>query len=381
MSLFPLFPNYTVTTYNNQDKSTVGTMDFYEELGLSRTASQSEIRRSYKCLTLLLHPDQQQNPKVRVLAEGQMKRLNEMVEILTDPERRRIYDESLQERTLAVIQTQPMRWGSWMRNNPGWVLVGLAFVIVLISVLLVPTFDSARSAGKEHEPVAAYRAARGKQERTGLASPQTALTESKQRSIERRISDADWKPAPGLPSPLVNSQLPATSVERPVPQATVALPASTIAPEPRIAAPPQAPPPGPAAAMVLPVQSAPSTPRATPTLAGRWVYTPDSSDPGDPKLYPAEYVELSIVPVGNTLRGAYQSRYKLPNHALNSRVNFTFEGPAAATSFVWRGDSGAQGEITIRLKSIDTLNLNWFATTMGSALSLGSGSATLYRFR
>src|SRR6202171_3144043 len=269
-------------------------MDFYEELGVSQIASEVEIRQSYKRLTLLLHPDQQQNPDLRALAEGQMKRLNEMAEILTDPERRRAYNESLRERTLAVRQTPPMRWGSWIRNNRGWVLVGLAFVIVLISALLVPIFDSARSAAAVHDPVsgAAHSASHRVPEKPRLNPSQTAATESRQRGIERRMPDAEWKPAPGLPSPPDDAYSPAANVDRPVPQATVAPLAHASAPE----VPFTAPLPAPSG------QTAPSTPRSTPTLAGRWVYAPDPSDSGDPNLFPAEYVGLSIFLSGNTLR-------------------------------------------------------------------------------
>src|SRR4029077_2362012 len=133
-------------------------MDFYEELGISRTASELEIRKSYKCLTLLLHPDQHQNPEVKVLAEGQMKRINGMIEILTDPERRRAYNDSLDSGALIVRQTQLASWFAWVRGNRGWALVGLMFVLLLISPLLAPMFDSARSAREAHEPLTATSA-------------------------------------------------------------------------------------------------------------------------------------------------------------------------------------------------------------------------------
>jgi hypothetical protein len=54
-------------------------MDRYEELGLKRSASTAEIRKAYKKLALLLHPDRQDDPELRRLAELQMKRLNETV--------------------------------------------------------------------------------------------------------------------------------------------------------------------------------------------------------------------------------------------------------------------------------------------------------------
>jgi hypothetical protein len=342
-------------------------MDFYEELGIKRTASEAEIRKSYKCLTLLLHPDQQQHPHVRALAEGQMKRINGIIEILTDPERRRVYDESLDTGALIVRQKQVRPWIVWVRSNRGWALVGLTFVLLLISPLLAPMFDSARSVHEVYAPLTATSgAAHRTPEKQQLASHPKSLAETGVTNVKRR-SAGDWIGGPSLPSSPEPSQSSA-GMGNPTSEAAVA----TTDPDRAPARPTTEP---------QPAQSPPSRPRPAPTLAGKWVYTPDPGDPGDPKLYPAEYVELSIAPVGSAVRGVYQARYKLPSHTLNSRVNFTFEGPSTGTSFAWQGDSGAQGEIAIRLESPDTLKVNWFATKMGSALSLGSGKATLYRFR
>lgn len=69
-------------------------MDYYEELGLSRSASAEEIRQAYKNLARLLHPDQHQDENLRRVAECQMKRLNALVAVLTDPALRKQYDLS-----------------------------------------------------------------------------------------------------------------------------------------------------------------------------------------------------------------------------------------------------------------------------------------------
>jgi len=49
-------------------------MNYYEELSVGRSASADEIRRSYKRLARLLHPDRCAEDPARVLAELQMKR-------------------------------------------------------------------------------------------------------------------------------------------------------------------------------------------------------------------------------------------------------------------------------------------------------------------
>src|SRR5579864_3900693 len=161
-------------------------MDFYEELGISRTAGETEIRKSYKCLTLLLHPDQQQNPEVKILAEGQMKRINGIIEILTDPERRRAYDESLDAGALIVRQKQLTAWFAWVRRNRGWALVGLAFVLLLISPLLAPMFDSARSTREAHAPPAVISASSHRTpEKQELASHPKSFAEPGMSNLKR----------------------------------------------------------------------------------------------------------------------------------------------------------------------------------------------------
>ncbi len=63
--------------------------DYYEVLGVSRTASDDEIKRSYRKLALKYHPDH--NPDSPE-AEQLFKEAAEAYEILRDPERRARYD-------------------------------------------------------------------------------------------------------------------------------------------------------------------------------------------------------------------------------------------------------------------------------------------------
>jgi curved DNA-binding protein len=62
--------------------------DFYEVLGLSRDADQSEIQRAYRKLARTLHPDVNKDPR----AEERFKELSEAYDVLSDPDQRKRYD-------------------------------------------------------------------------------------------------------------------------------------------------------------------------------------------------------------------------------------------------------------------------------------------------
>ncbi|MGW3133383.1 DnaJ C-terminal domain-containing protein [Streptomyces sp. NPDC001123] len=62
--------------------------DFYEVLGVSRTASQDEIQQAYRKLARKYHPDVNKDPE----AEERFKDLNEAYSVLSDPKTRARYD-------------------------------------------------------------------------------------------------------------------------------------------------------------------------------------------------------------------------------------------------------------------------------------------------
>ena len=63
--------------------------DYYHVLGVSRTASEDEIRKSFRKLARQYHPDVAKN---KAAAEERFKEINEAYEVLSDPEKRRKYD-------------------------------------------------------------------------------------------------------------------------------------------------------------------------------------------------------------------------------------------------------------------------------------------------
>ena len=64
--------------------------DLYEALGLSRTASEKEIKAAYRRLARKFHPDV--NPNDRA-AESRFKEINAAHEVLSDPDKRKKYDK------------------------------------------------------------------------------------------------------------------------------------------------------------------------------------------------------------------------------------------------------------------------------------------------
>src|SRR5260370_18545495 len=64
--------------------------DFYEALGVSRTATEDEIRKTYRKLARKHHPDLNPGDKA---AEDRFKKVQEAYDVLSDAKKRQIYDQ------------------------------------------------------------------------------------------------------------------------------------------------------------------------------------------------------------------------------------------------------------------------------------------------
>ena len=64
--------------------------DYYETLGVARTATAEEIKQAFRKLARIHHPDVAKN---KVTGEAKFKEINEAYEVLGDPDKKRKYDE------------------------------------------------------------------------------------------------------------------------------------------------------------------------------------------------------------------------------------------------------------------------------------------------
>ncbi|UYV68244.1 DNAJC7 [Cordylochernes scorpioides] len=73
--------------------------DYYKILGVSKTASDDEIKKAYKKLALLHHPDRHSDatPEAKSEQEKKFKELGEAYAILSDPKKKHRYDNSVDD--------------------------------------------------------------------------------------------------------------------------------------------------------------------------------------------------------------------------------------------------------------------------------------------
>jgi hypothetical protein len=365
-------------------------MNYYEELGVRQDAAIEEIRQAYRVLTRLLHPDGQSDVRLKAMAECQMRRLNEILAILTDSQKRRQYDASLYAGPKAALE-----WGAppvpaapayWYRvayfglRHWFWILIGLVVAGVGLWYVQQGTPQAAAVGATSN---AAAPGGSGSIEPGGDAPPPqfpvtaiqpaaTHATAAPPREATHPaagpVAVAD-KPA-AKPSPLAAARS-SSAVE--------SLPPAPPAPAPVAIA--VAEPPRVVAAAKLEPASPPAKASET-SFAGNWFYAPEPATKQDANLYPATYVEFELAEENGSLAGSYRAKYKIPDQAISPDVRFRVQGksPNGKTCrLAWTSDDGARGEAELKLRSSNRMNVTWWTTVFGSRAALSSGMAELIR--
>ncbi len=91
--------------------------DYYQILGVPRDASQEAIKKAFRALARKYHPDIAKDKKA---AEQKFKEINEANEVLSDPEKRRKYDELGADWQSGAYAGGPQAGGRWSGTGPDY---------------------------------------------------------------------------------------------------------------------------------------------------------------------------------------------------------------------------------------------------------------------
>src|ERR1044071_8074644 len=116
--------------------------DYYEVLGVKRGATDEQIRQAYRKLARKYHPDVNPGDKV---AENKFKEINEANEVLSDPQKRKRYDQLGPNWKDGADFAPPPGWG---RVNVQFDDLGSIFGSGGFSDFFETLFGGARSAGQ-----------------------------------------------------------------------------------------------------------------------------------------------------------------------------------------------------------------------------------------
>jgi curved DNA-binding protein CbpA len=354
-------------------------MTYYEELGIRHDASIDEIRQAFKVLARLLHPDGHLDDRLKALAECQMKRLNEVLAILADPQKRREYDESLLGATDGAAVWAPparMKQGVRLEYDSGLVQFGLRHWFgILIGSLMLGVGLWCEMQGSPELLVAVpdrKPAFQDESEPRGPSSPKRALPAHAPRAVYPREVSAGAVVEATKRDP---ETIGATFEPKPAGLRRE----HDVVPSNPNSAPERVPATVEAAG---PESASPDSSASESSLAGNWFYSRNATEKADSNLYAATYVEFLLQEEDNNLKGNYRAKYEVPNQAISSEVAFRVQGKSPdgkSAHLSWASDDGARGEVDLTLLSPNQLTVTWWTTAFGPRAALVSGTAVLIR--
>lgn len=361
-----------------------GEINFYEALGVAPDASAQEIREAFHLHVRLLHPDQHADPQLRNLAEKQMRKLNRIYAVLSDPHSRNAYDLAVHGIAAVPPAVDPAPLSEFRRlaAKTPWaaaILVSAGALIWLAYDATPPSQnrsfdpDTVRASSSSVTTQPAQPARGGMPE---SASAQIARLKAALRAAETQRDEALHQLAKLRGTTETGTaETPLAQTPRPA-EVTPATPPPIVA---ESAAAPKLPAPSPVIANASPPRVVNPANRR---LAGFWFYAvpPEGQQNKNRALYLPEFIEATIAEDNGTIHGRYRSRFMIEDRAIPPDVNFTFTGNLSGTQCTcqWTGGGGARGQVTLRLTGENSMKVDWAATELGS-LGLASGTAILTR--
>jgi curved DNA-binding protein CbpA len=109
-------------------RSTATEPDPYSVLGVSRTATDAEVRAAYRALVARYHPDKYSGNPLEDLAAEKMAGINRAYEILSDPGRRAAYDGGASSFRAATGAGGAPGFGVGPRKNSAFVKIVALFL-------------------------------------------------------------------------------------------------------------------------------------------------------------------------------------------------------------------------------------------------------------
>ncbi len=370
-------------------------MNYYDELGVSRTASERELRQAYRVLVRLLHPDTQTGDDLRLAAERQLVRLNQMLTVLLNADTRRAYDLSLERECNPRISEVPHRPAAHQTGRhldrsgavqnsslithfaiKYWAMILIAAVIVGAAALSTLLRGSSESTPELHS--------------AGTLRPDSKLTPAKLVVPGRSSRPQFEQKAQEQPAPVriegagrfaaLDPKRDSDEISPPIGGAITASPGIL----PRVDDVEPLKNAGETAAPRLTLVRPATTPSQVNSFAGNWLYNTELDSGKVSDGYQAIYVELLLSEIDGMLSGSYRARYLVPDQAISPQVSFHLEGRASSVREAhlgWSSADGTRGEAELTLGATGIMDFHWWRTKSSGQSSLSSGTAKLLRQR